>query len=103
MLILFVITLCFTAVSVAQQPSAACINAYNAIFPATSTVCSRAIVKVTSRSQSRSRHATENERRMVCDEDQSCNRMLRNVIDICGDTVRIINTGLKSVSITVVE
>jgi len=83
MLALFVIVSCFAAVSVAQQPSAACINAYNATFSAPTT-CSLAIGRLTILGG-----ATENDRMMVCDEEQSCNQMIRNVINICGDTVRI--------------
>ena len=84
MLVVFAIVLCFAAVSVAQQPSAACINAYNATFPRIQTNCSAAINRVFYLGG-----ATDNDTRMVCNEDQSCNQMIRNVIDTCGDTVRI--------------
>jgi len=84
MLVVFAIVLCFATVSVAKQPSAACINAYNATFPRIRTNCSAAIFKVFYLGG-----ATDTDTRMVCNEDQSCNQMIRNVIDTCGDTVRI--------------
>ena len=81
MLAIFVIASC-VALSAAQRPSTACINAFNATFN-TPTTCLLAANRLVSEGST-----DENDRMMVCEEGQSCNQMIRNVITLCGDTVR---------------
>ena len=62
-----------------------CATAYNSLFTNTS-VSAEACVNAYNAYVERG-NATDQQKMLVCDDDQPCNDMIENVIDACGDTV----------------
>ena len=62
-----------------------CVTTYNALFTNTSEsaeACANAYY-----ANAEYRNASDQQKMLVCDDDQPCNDMIENVIDACGDTV----------------
>ena len=75
-----------------------CVITYNALFTSTSEsveACANAYY-----ANAEYRNASDHQKMLVCDADQSCNDMIENVIDVCGDTVSCLAYARKPMCIS---
>ena len=82
MLIVAALVFASTFVVASAQPSPECITANSTLNNDTSGCLSAYLMVLTG-----SINATDEQRMMVCSDDQQCNTMIENVTSACGNTV----------------